>query len=63
MNGQGAPRQRAKGLMWLTLAREAADPVKDQWISQLYDQAFAAAGESDRRNALTLLEQHLQTRR
>jgi TPR repeat protein len=63
LNGQGVPRQRAKGLMWLTLAREAADPAKDGWISDLYDQAFASAGASDRQNALALLEQHLQTRR
>ena len=32
MTGQGVPRQRAKGLMWLTLAREAADP--DQSVLQ-----------------------------
>jgi TPR repeat protein len=63
LNGQGVPRQRAKGLMWLTLAREAADPAKDQWISRLYDEAFAAASESDRQGALALLEQHMQARR
>ncbi len=63
MNGDGVPRQRARGLMWLTLAREAADPVKDKWISALYEQAFASAGESDRRNALGMLEQYMQARR
>jgi hypothetical protein len=62
MNGVGVPRQRARGLMWLTLAREAADPEKDAWVSDLYEKAFAAAGESDRRNALGMLEQHLQRR-
>jgi TPR repeat protein len=62
MNGQGAPRQRAKGLMWLTLAREAADPAKDAWISDLYDKAFQAATESDRKLALAYLEQYLQRR-
>lgn len=61
--GDGVPRQSARGLMWLTLAREAADPVKDQWISALYEEAFASAGESDRRNALRLLEQYIQARR
>jgi hypothetical protein len=54
--------QRAKGLMWLTLAREAADPAKDTWVSDLYDKAFAAAAEGDRKLALALLEQHLQRR-
>ncbi|MBM6596439.1 tetratricopeptide repeat protein [Microvirga pudoricolor] len=61
-NGQGVSRQRARGLMWLTLAREAADPVKEQWISDLYEQAFAASGESDRKLALAMLEQYMQRR-
>jgi hypothetical protein len=64
MTGQGVPRQRAKGLMWLTLAREAStDSVKDQWIASLYQEAFVAADESDRKLALALLEQYIQSRR
>ncbi|HEY8383663.1 MAG TPA: tetratricopeptide repeat protein [Microvirga sp.] len=63
INGQGVPRQRARGLMWLTLAREAADPAKDVWVSELYEKAFATSAESDRKNALAMLEQHLQSRR
>jgi uncharacterized protein len=64
INGQGVPRQRAKGLMWLTLAREAAaENDKDQWIESLYAEAFAAADESDRKLALALLEQYIQSRR
>jgi len=63
INGQGVPRQRAKGLMWLTLARESADPVKEKWISELYDQAFTASGETDRKFAIVLLEQYMQSRR
>jgi TPR repeat protein len=64
ITGQGVPRQRAKGLMWLTLAREAsADSVKDQWIETFYEEAFAASGESDRKLALILLEQYIQSRR
>ncbi|MXQ14116.1 sel1 repeat family protein [Microvirga makkahensis] len=63
INGQGVPRQRAKGLMWLTLAREAATASgKDQWIESLYEEAFANAGESDRKLALALLEQYIQSR-
>jgi hypothetical protein len=50
--------------MWLTLAREAsADAGKDQWIVSLYDQAFAASDDSDRKLALALLEQYIQARR
>ncbi|MGO4573665.1 tetratricopeptide repeat protein [Microvirga sp. 2TAF3] len=62
MNGQGVPRQRARGLMWLTLARESIDPSKDQWIVKLYDEAFENAGENDRKLALALLEQYMQSR-
>jgi TPR repeat protein len=62
-NGQGIGLQKARGLMWLTLARESADPVKDQWITELYDNAFAASGDEDRRLALALLEQYMQSRR
>jgi hypothetical protein len=50
--------------MWLTLAREAStDAAKDQWIVDLYGDAFAAADESDRKLALALLEQYIQSRR
>ena len=62
-NGQGIGHQKARGLMWLTLARESADPVKDQWIAELYDNAFAASGDEDRKLALALLEQYMQSRR
>jgi TPR repeat protein len=63
VNGEGVPRQRARGLMWLTLAREAADPVKEAWIFDLYDKAFATAGDNDRKFALGMLEQYIQARR
>jgi TPR repeat protein len=63
ITGTGVPRQRARGLMWLTLARESIEPTKDQWIAKLYDEAFSASGESDRKLALALLEQYIQARR
>jgi TPR repeat protein len=63
INGDVVPRQRARGLMWLTLARESADPVKDVWITELYEKAFAASGQNDRALALGYLEQHLRARR
>jgi TPR repeat protein len=63
-NGEGGvPRQRALGLMWLTMARDAADPAKDDWIAALYDKAAAAASERDREAALANLEQFLKRRR
>ncbi|MCL2385881.1 MAG: sel1 repeat family protein [Alphaproteobacteria bacterium] len=58
---EGVPPQRARGLMWLTLARDAAiDSKKDQWIVELYDQAVAAANAEDRQEALAYLEDHLK---
>ena len=65
MTGQGVPRQRAKGLMWLTLAREASTDACQGPLDrvELYDDAFAAADESDRKLALALLEQYIQSRR
>jgi TPR repeat protein len=54
---------RALGLMWLTLAREAAiDAKKDQWVIDLYDKAMASANDEDRQVALAYLEDHLKRR-
>lgn len=63
-NGEaGAPPQRARGLMYLTLAREAAgDRASDQWIVELHSQAVARAGEADRRAAVSMLEYYLTRR-
>ena len=45
----GVPLQRGVGLMWLTLARDAAlQDKKDQWILDLYNKAVAAASDSDK---------------
>ena len=46
VTGEAIPRQRALGLMWLTKARVAADPAKDQWGLDLYDFAGASERES-----------------
>jgi uncharacterized protein len=60
---EGVRPQRALGLMWLTLAREAViDSKKDKWIIDLYDKAVASANDGDRRNALAYLEDHLKRR-
>ncbi len=48
----GVPRQRGLGLMWLTLARDAAVAGnKDQWVVDLYSKAAAAANDSDKQMA------------
>lgn len=62
ISGTGVPRQSARGLMWLTLARDSADPVKDRWIVDMHDKAFAAANDFDRQAAHSYLENHLRKR-
>src|SRR5579872_1003328 len=49
--GDGLPRQRARGLMWLTIAKNAARGAKDQWMIDLYNKDFAAAGDEDKQMA------------
>ena len=54
---EGVQRQRALGLMYLTMAREAAgDRKKDKWVVDLYDTAMASASDVDRQAALAYLE-------
>ena len=51
-NGQaGLPKQRAKGLMWLELARAGADEKKDKWIVDLHRDVMAQASDPDRQAA------------
>jgi TPR repeat protein len=48
----GVPSQRGLGLMWLTLARDAAlAEKKDQWIIDLYSKTAAAASDNDKQIA------------
>ena len=58
---EGMPPQRAKGLMWLTMARDGAaaskDP-KDAWIVDLFAKVSAAASESDRQVASLYMDEH-----
>jgi len=58
---EGIQPQRARGLMWLTLAREAPlDTHKDFWIIDLYDKAMASASADERQEALAYLENFLK---
>ncbi|MBR0700617.1 sel1 repeat family protein [Bradyrhizobium diazoefficiens] len=58
-NGDRLPRQAARGLMWLTLARDSAS-TEETWIKESYNRAFAKASDDDRAMALQLLEQWVQ---
>jgi hypothetical protein len=61
-NGEQLPRQPARGLMWLTLARDSAGP-DEVWIKENYNRAIAKASDDDRAMALQMLEHWVQGRR
>lgn len=61
-NGDRLPRQAARGLMWLTLARDGAN-ADETWIKESYNRAFAKASDDDRAMALQMLENWVQGRR
>src|SRR6266700_2811117 len=61
-NGDRLPRQAARGLMWLTLARDSAG-TDETWIKENYNRALAKASDDDRAMCLQMLEQWVQGRR
>jgi TPR repeat protein len=62
-SGDHVPRQAARGLMWLTLAKDSARTTDQAWVAKLYDSAFQQATEDERALALKLLKRWLETRR
>ena len=54
--GDGVLDQRARGLMWLELAKDGAPDPKDQWIRELYQRDFQVASDVDRRAAAAMYE-------
>jgi uncharacterized protein len=54
--GDGIPHQRARGLMWLEFAKDAAPDPKETWIRDLYQRDFGLASEDDRETATVLYE-------
>ena len=61
-NGDRLPKQAARGLMWLTLARDSATP-EEAWIKESYNRAITKASEDDRAMALQMLEHWVQGRK
>lgn len=59
--GEHVPRQAARGLMWLTLARDGAGGEK--WIADLYDAAFKQATSDERSMAFHYLERRMKGQR
>jgi hypothetical protein len=54
--GDGVLPQRAKGLMWLTIANKSAQGPQDEWIRELYQRDFAAANARDRDMATAMVD-------
>ena len=55
--GDGIPPQRARGLMWLEIARKGSEgAAKDEWIRQLYERDSGAATDDDRQAAAAMLD-------
>jgi hypothetical protein len=61
-SGEQVPRQAARGLMWLTLAKDGAAANQQPWVSKLYDSAFAQASEDERALALVYLQRWMANR-
>ncbi|MFG1346445.1 tetratricopeptide repeat protein [Xanthobacter autotrophicus DSM 431] len=59
----GVPRQGARGLMWLTLARDGASRPEDKWVVDMHEEAFAEATPDERALALSYLESWLKSAR
>ncbi len=59
----GIARQRARGIMYLTLAAEAARNRSDLgWVAKLHGQAIGSASEFDKEMAHLELKKHLRRR-
>jgi TPR repeat protein len=56
--GDGVQRQPVLGLMFLSVARDRADP-KQTWIYDMQEQALSVATESERRTAMALADDWL----
>ncbi len=61
-NGEAVSRQAARGLMWLTLARDAAS-AQETWIADLHARAFKQANDEERATALAYIERWVRGNR
>jgi TPR repeat protein len=61
--GEQLPRQGARGLMWLTLARESAAGPEDDWIVEYYEEAMNQASDDERALARIYIKEWLRSRR
>ena len=61
--GDHVPRQAARGLMWLTLAKDSARTTDQDWVAKLYESAYQQSTEDERALALVFLKHWLESRR
>lgn len=61
--GDLVPRQAARGLMWLTLARESATAQDDAWVGEVQEKCSQSASDEERKAAVAYLERYIKTRR
>ncbi len=52
--GEGVQHQRARGLMWLEFAKDAAPDPKEAWIRELYQRDYELASDDDRQAAAAM---------
>jgi TPR repeat protein len=52
--GNGVRDQRARGLMWLELAKDGAPNPKEEWIRDLYQRDFRDASDTERLAAASM---------
>ena len=61
--GQGVQKNRARGLMYLTMAVEnAGEDPKNRWVAELREKALKAASDGERQAAGDLLVQYISRR-
>jgi uncharacterized protein len=61
--GQGVQANRARGLMYMTMAVEnAGEDPKNRWVAELREKALKAASDSERQAAGDLLVQYISRR-
>jgi TPR repeat protein len=61
--GEDVARQAASGLMWLTLARDAAASPEDGWIVKAHEESIAASTEEERALARLYLQRWMKSQR
>jgi uncharacterized protein len=62
-NGDGVPRQAPRGLMWMQMAIQQADPLRDAWVFELDTRARGIATEDELRLSESFLKKRLRASR